>query len=513
MKCLRKVIAFMLLISMILPNVMNVGATEVNNENDVLQENQQVEQSEGEETDDLQGKISDESNLEQENEDILSVQENDDVVSETDIKDTYSEEKGNSDTIDGPQENSWRYDNGKLIEGIDNYSEQGKARSAQNTSSVVGIDVSEHQGVINWDQVKASGTVDFVLIRCGYGQNYTSQDDVYWQRNVSECERLGIPYGVYLYSYAKTTAEAESEAAHVLRLIAGKNLSYPVYYDMEDKRTIGSNYAAIAQTFCNAISSAGYEVGVYASLSWWNDYLTDPVFDNWDRWVAQWNSTCDYQGEYSLWQYTSQGSVPGISGNVDMNYWMGLKINGLLWQLRDTGIDVGVSYRSSQSNVQFKWQAYNLDSQKWEVIADWNGGNWATWVPRKGNYWLHVEVKNSDQTVSETICFAVGRNYPAYITGKYQGPNPYGEGWLLGVSSNINPGQNYQYEMLILDCGKYVSGDPNPWIYGTGLAKVSSGTTFWTTYKPPHGGYYWTYFRVYDDMGNMIEDQCYGALL
>ena len=154
-----------------------------------------------------------------------------------------------------------------------------------------------------------------------------------------------------------------------------------------------------------------------------------------------------------------------------------------------------------------------MESKEWKVIADWNVGNWATWTPKKGNYWLHVEVKSGDKILSKTICFAVGRNYPVYISGKYQGPNPYGPGWLLGVSSNINPGQKYQYEMLILDCNKYVSGDPNPWIYGTGLARVSSGTTFWTTYNPPHGGYYWTYFRIYDENGNMIEDQCYGALL
>ena len=512
MRNLKRIVVFMLVISMLLPNVISVRAAEPDNTVEIVQ-------SEGDQN--AEGNIEEEVESNKQNEISESVDANqgqENIISEPQMGensgDNLETENDEEETIDGPLENSWRYENGKLIEGIDNYSDQGRARSAQNTSSIVGIDVSEHQGVINWEQVKASGMVDFVLIRCGYGRDQTDQDDKQWARNVSECERLGIPYGVYIYSYATNTERAASEAQHVLRLIQGKNLTYPVYFDMEDVSTIGFNYAAIAQTFCNAISAAGYDVGVYANLYWWNNYLTDPVFNNWDRWVAQWeSSTCDYQGEYSVWQYTSQGSVPGISGDVDMNYWMKLKINGLTWQFRETGIDVGVSYLSPNSDVQFKWQSYNLDTKEWNLIADWNGGNWATWTPKKGNYWLHVEVKSGDRTLSKTICFAVSRNYPVYISGKYQGPNPYGDGWLLGVSSNINSEQKYQYEMLILDCNKYMSGDPNPWIYGTGLARVSSGTTFWTTYNPPHAGYYWTYFRIYDETGNMIEDQCYGAKL
>ena len=106
----------------------------------------------------------------------------------------------------------------------------------------------------------------------------------------------------------------------------------------------------------------------------------------------------------------------------------------------------------------------------------------------------------------------MNRNYPVYINGKYQGPDPSGGGWLIGVSTNINPGQKYRYELLILDCGKYGSGDPHPWIYGTGLQTLDVGSAFWTTWQPPHQGYYWTYFRIYDESGSLIEDQCYGAV-
>lgn len=113
---------------------------------------------------------------------------------------------------------------------------------------------------------------------------------------------------------------AMSEAQHVLRLIGGHSLTYQVYFDMEDNSTIGSDYAAIAQTFCDTIQNAGYAVGVYANLDWWDNYLTNSCFNQWHKWVARYNSTCDYNGDYAIWQYSSKGSVDGISGSVDMNY-------------------------------------------------------------------------------------------------------------------------------------------------------------------------------------------------
>ena len=93
------------------------------------------------------------------------------------------------------------------------------------------IDVSEHQGIINWDAVK--GNVDGVIIRCGYGDNITSQDDRQWARNISECERLGIPRGVYLYSYADSDAHAQSVLQHLLRLLAVHSFQLPVYLACE----------------------------------------------------------------------------------------------------------------------------------------------------------------------------------------------------------------------------------------------------------------------------------------
>ena len=183
---------------------------------------------------------------------------------------------------------------------------------------LVGIDVSHHQEIINWAEVKNSG-IDFAIIRVGYGQDFTSQDDKYFERNISECERLGIPYGVYLYSYAINIENATSEANHMLRLIKGHNPTYGIWYDLEEDNE-NVNYINIATTFCEKIKANGYnQVGIYANLEWWNKKLNDSSLDKYDKWVAQWGNSCTYNKPYKMWQYTENGSVNGIKGNVDMD--------------------------------------------------------------------------------------------------------------------------------------------------------------------------------------------------
>lgn len=185
-----------------------------------------------------------------------------------------------------------------------------------------GIDVSEFQGKIDWEKVKNSG-VEFAILRCGYGMDFSNQDDVEYERNANECERLGIPYGVYLMSYANTVEKARSEAKHVLRLIEGRKISLGVWHDIEDNGTSGAinkeTLTNIINTFCNTIKNAGYKVGVYANLNWLENKIEKTIKDNYDIWVAQYYSKCEYEGKYIMWQHTSSGKVNGISTNVDMN--------------------------------------------------------------------------------------------------------------------------------------------------------------------------------------------------
>ena len=181
------------------------------------------------------------------------------------------------------------------------------------------IDVSKHQGTINWDAVKNSGKVDGAILRCGYGSDIKSQDDAQFKRNADECIRLGIPFGVYLYSYAKSEAAIDSEVAHTLRLSApykGK-LSFPVYFDSEENGT--QSFAKTgAVRYCTAIENAGYKAGIYASKSWFTSYLNG--VDKWTKWVAAWTSQKPSIKGMDMWQYTDKGKVPGINGNVDCSY-------------------------------------------------------------------------------------------------------------------------------------------------------------------------------------------------
>lgn len=186
-----------------------------------------------------------------------------------------------------------------------------------------GIDVSAWQKEIDWEKVKASG-IQFAIIRCGFGGDLKSQDDKYFERNITECERIGMPYGVYLYSYADSVEKAKSEAEHTLRLIEGRHLSYPVYYDLEDADTTGkcskSLILEMAKAYVGILEAKGYCVGIYANKYWNTTYLTDDWYNTKPRWIAQYNTECTYSGEYGIWQYSSSGKVDGIVGNADMNY-------------------------------------------------------------------------------------------------------------------------------------------------------------------------------------------------
>ena len=178
------------------------------------------------------------------------------------------------------------------------------------------IDVSEWQGVINWN--KAKPHIDGVILRCGCG---TSYDDKQWLRNVRECERLGIPFGVYLYSYAKDVNAARKEAEHVLRMVKGHKLSMPIYFDAEQSGTERFAHTTAA-TFCPIIAAAGYPVGIYSTAAWFRNYIGLPQYT---RWVASWGTNDGRPQKkpnvenMGMWQFTSVGKIDGVNGNVDVS--------------------------------------------------------------------------------------------------------------------------------------------------------------------------------------------------
>ena len=195
-------------------------------------------------------------------------------------------------------------------------SEENGGDTVKTTEKKFVIDVSEHQGIIDWNKVKSK--IDGAIIRCGYGDDITSQDDKQFARNLSECERLKIPKGIYLYSYATTETQAKSELAHILRLIKGHTFELPIFLDCEEPGT--ENFAPTAcKIICDGIKAAGFTPGIYTSTYWWNNYLNN--VKDYIRWVAQWNTTCTYNGNYLIWQYGTE-NIDGINGEVDANIYL-----------------------------------------------------------------------------------------------------------------------------------------------------------------------------------------------
>lgn len=203
-------------------------------------------------------------------------------------------------------------------------------KKLQNTTgnSRVGIDVSKWNGEIDWDKVRNAG-VEFAIIRAGYRGSVTGSlvEDPYFAANMKGAAASGVPVGVYFFTQAVNEVEAVEEASAVLQLVREYNLEYPIFIDTEGAGGNGradgldaETRTLVCEAFCRTIENAGYTAGVYGSRNWYNDNLyTDRLDNDYCIWLAEYRSVPLYQGYYQMWQYTSKGSVDGISGNVDMN--------------------------------------------------------------------------------------------------------------------------------------------------------------------------------------------------
>lgn len=196
-----------------------------------------------------------------------------------------------------------------------------------------GIDVSSNNGKLDWDKILADG-IQFAIIRIGYGSDQADQDDTQAIRNMQECESIGLPYGVYIYSYALNEDNAKSEAQHTLRMIQGFNPSLGVFFDMEDADGYKARNGLVPQNngsiltdfcclFCDEVASNGYKVGIYANKYFFDSILDISRFDNYMKWLAIWGPDEVPEGDWILWQYTSDGVVQGSNARTDMNYFYG----------------------------------------------------------------------------------------------------------------------------------------------------------------------------------------------
>ncbi len=179
---------------------------------------------------------------------------------------------------------------------------------------MTGIDVSKHNGHIDWQKVKAAG-VDFVIIRAGYGREL-SQKDPMFEANYKGAKAAGLKVGAYWYSYATTGEEAIKEAKTFLQVVKGKQFEFPLYFDIEEKNQMVSANILIS-AFCNVLENAGYFAGFYMSRSHIKNFVSTATRERYSLWVADWGAVQNMPAP--MWQRTESGFVDGIAGHVDMN--------------------------------------------------------------------------------------------------------------------------------------------------------------------------------------------------
>ena len=214
----------------------------------------------------------------------------------------------------------------QVIQGVVyNFGTDGAIATKVN-GSTFGIDVSRHNGNIDWNAVKASG-VDYVIIRCGYRGSVSGAliEDESFRKNIKGATAAGLKVGVYVFSQAVNEVEAVKEASLAVSLVKGYNLTYPIFIDTEssggraDKIDVATR-TAVVNAFCQTVANAGYQPGIYASKSWYETKLNMGAIGNYRIWLAQYSAAPTYGGKYDMWQYSSKGKINGIKGNVDLNW-------------------------------------------------------------------------------------------------------------------------------------------------------------------------------------------------
>lgn len=193
------------------------------------------------------------------------------------------------------------------------------------SSGAFGIDVSKWNGNIDWNSVRSSGAA-YAIIRCGYRGSTTGAliKDPKFEANIAGANAAGLKVGVYFFTQAVNEREAVEEASMVLDLVKKYAISYPIFLDVESSggRADGidrGTRTAVCRAFCATIQDSGYTAGIYANKTWLNEKMDAGALGSYKIWLAQYAAAPTYNGRYNLWQYSSKGSVPGITGNVDLN--------------------------------------------------------------------------------------------------------------------------------------------------------------------------------------------------
>lgn len=259
-------------------------------------------------------------------------------------------------------------------------------------AKIIGIDVSEHNGVVNWSAAKKAG-IGFSVIRTGYG---TSHVDKQFAANMAGAAAQGIPIGIYHFSYALTAAGAKQEADYVIKLLAAyKNqITLPVFFDFEYDTvdyakkqgvTLGKDaFNAHTVAFCERIKAAGYTPGTYYNLDYLRKYVDMDQVGGYVQWYAQYSSTASAAG-HDIWQYSSSYTIPGCSGRFDVNLLENTALLGKKYTLGWHQDSKGWWYADSETSycngcwkqISGKWYAF--DEEGYMMENQWKTASTGTY--------------------------------------------------------------------------------------------------------------------------------------
>lgn len=381
------------------------------------------------------------------------------------------------------------------------YGEDGKVRAMSvgvthdsrfsDYDKIPGIDVSKWNKTIDWSKVKAAG-VEFAFVRVGF-RGYESGglgSDEYAADNMKNAAAAGVKIGAYIFSQAITTKEAVEEADYVLEKVKGYNITMPLVFDFEyydGGRLEKANLSRRKQTdiclaFCDRIKEAGYTPAVYANKSMLSsDLYAEEISAKYLIWLAHYTSKTDYSGEYSYWQYTSSGSVNGISGNVDMNYWYVKP--GTSTVLSKPGSTKLSGKATSSSTIKLSWSKvsdatgyilyyYDSSTKSYKRLTVIRDAQTTSYVDsgKKSNttykYKIKTYKKKDGQTAYGTASSAISVTTPMNQIGKTNGTN---------INVRTGPSTS-KSKLTVLDINKSVTitGTSGDW-YRVSL-KVSGKT-------------------------------------
>ncbi len=356
-----------------------------------------------------------------------------------------------------------------------------------------GVDVSVWNGYIDWSQARHD--LDFAILRSSFEETTDNRFIEY----ATNCDKYGIPFGIYVYSYAENVAEAEAEARYAVSLVKNyEMMQLPIFFDAEDAVLAAlskSELQAVTQAFIDVVRESGYEAGIYTGISWFNYYYNTPQFHSVAKWLVQIDGfyggyTNSYNGGVHFWQYNWEGVCSGITGDLDVNYCYDLlpgQTNDTTYRSKCSAYDSHLLVNTNSSVTMMKYPCNSSTNSTSTTVKNVAAGTdlvvTALYKNTAGEYWYQVDggyIPANKATVKEFLYDDVGMYNPDMADNLSSGGVYYIRGWvtsqhnaLKNINANVYSGENIQGTPVLTGSDAAVKNE-----YSLYLSDVDAGLSF-----------------------------------